>query len=95
MSLDSLGSAKRQYYDVKVSSHEKFTVDVRYTDIKRIGSGSYGCVCSGEEGLLAVGPLIKAPWCMIFSKALLRLRYIRCRLLSLVFESVSRICWVP
>lgn len=41
----------RKYHDVQVNSRETFTVDVRYTDIKRIGSGSYGCVCSATDNV--------------------------------------------
>ncbi|GMH92372.1 hypothetical protein TrVE_jg2612 [Triparma verrucosa] len=48
MSLDSLGSVKRSYHELKIG-HETFVIDTRYTNLKKIGNGSYGFVVSATD----------------------------------------------
>jgi serine/threonine protein kinase len=45
--MESLG--RRQYHSIKVTKDNTFTIDVRYNQLKRIGGGSYGCVCSAVD----------------------------------------------
>mmetsp|Transcript_12778 Transcript_12778/g.16159 ORF Transcript_12778/g.16159 Transcript_12778/m.16159 type:complete len:417 (-) Transcript_12778:152-1402(-) len=41
---------KRNYHEIPVG-HDIFVIDVRYTELKRIGSGSYGTVVSAKDTL--------------------------------------------
>jgi len=42
--------AGRQYHDVMISG-APFSVDVRYQNLKQIGGGSYGIVCSADDSV--------------------------------------------
>ena len=44
-SVDSVGNIRRNYHTLKIGN-ESFNLDVRYTNLKKIGKGSYGFVCS-------------------------------------------------
>ena len=46
-SVDSVG--RRRYHSIKVTKDHTFTIDERYGQLKRVGSGSYGCVCSAVD----------------------------------------------
>lgn len=49
---------RKPYYKAQVGYH-KFIVDRRYTDLKQIGDGSYGCVASAYDNLLQKRVAIK------------------------------------
>jgi mitogen-activated protein kinase 1/3 len=49
---------EREYHEVQVS-RDVFVVDVRYTDLKPIGGGSYGFVCSAQDTLTGEQVAIK------------------------------------
>ena len=47
-SVDSVGNIRRNYHTLKIGN-ESFNLDVRYTNLKKIGKGSYGFVCSAMD----------------------------------------------
>jgi len=42
-------AAPRRFYKVAINKSSVFEIDVRYTNLKPVGSGSYGLVCSADD----------------------------------------------
>jgi len=42
-------SSKKDFHKVEVTKAARFTIRTRYTNLKQIGKGSYGIVCSADD----------------------------------------------
>jgi serine/threonine protein kinase len=57
--LAARAAGAREYYSVRIKPSVSFDIDTRYTDLKEIGSGSYGLVCSAEDRVSGLKVAIK------------------------------------
>eukprot|EP00750_Incisomonas_marina_P018282 INCI2802.2.p1 GENE.INCI2802.2~~INCI2802.2.p1 ORF type:complete len:370 (+),score=63.49 INCI2802.2:345-1454(+) len=57
--LAAKAAKKRTYYQVKIKPSVQFEIDTRYTNLKEIGSGSYGLVCSADDSVAGCKVAIK------------------------------------
>ena len=57
--LASKACKAREYYQVQIKPSVSFEIDTRYTNLKEIGSGSYGLVCSADDEVSGLKVAIK------------------------------------
>lgn len=57
--LATKAAKARRYHNVRIKPSVTFEIDTRYTNLKEIGSGSYGLVCSADDEIAGCKVAIK------------------------------------